>query len=161
MFIYCIGTITGQRPKGRKKVKTLFTTDDLVRYDNGSVNMDGTADVFSDRIANYIAEVELEGAQIASAVHMVFDRYRGSKMNVPFIIRQALTHLNETPENSKTLSDRVHVYIQENSDRSEKKDKDGNVIQVAEPKRTRAFNIGKGKGSSVQRWSDVPVTDDE
>lgn len=148
--------------------KVLFTSSDLKRLSDGSVDLESSLLAFEAKVNNYVAEVELETEAIAAAVAAVFDKHRGVRMNMPFIISQSLQHLNVQPENSKSLTDRVHAYIQENADQDTvwKTDDKGKVIgkgderievTPAEEDRTRMFGIGKGKGGGVVRWSDIPV----
>lgn len=148
--------------------KVLFTSSDLKRAADGSVDFEATASAFEGAVSKYLADVELETVEIARAVSTVFDKHRGVRMNMPYIIGQAAIVLNVQPENSKTLTDRIHSYIQENADQDAEyqKDEKGKVIgkgdervqvKAPEPDRTRMFGIGKGKNGGVVRWSDVPV----
>lgn len=135
--------------------KVLFTAADLVRLSDGTVDEEATVFSFQDKVANHLAEVELETGAIAEAVSGVFDKYKGARMNMPYIVNSALTALNVTPGNSKALTDRVHAYIQENSDRPAVKNEKGDVVTEAEPAGTRLFNTAKGKGGGVRRNADV------
>lgn len=148
-------------------MKTLFTSDNLVRFKDGSVNVDASTDAFNAIVSKYVAQVDLQNETIAASVNAVFDRYPHAKIGIPFMIGQVLVALNVQPENSVELTKRVHAYISENADRPAVREKDANgknikggkILVPAEPKRTRLFGIGRGKGSSCTRWSDVPVGD--
>lgn len=148
--------------------KVLFTSSDLVRLSDGSVDLDASLAKFEGTLSNHIASVELETVEIANAVSAAFDKFPGARLGMTYVINQALQILNVQPENHKTLEGRVHVYIQENADQDAvyaTDPKTGKVIgkgdervMVTEPEadRTRMFGIGKGKGGGVVRWSDVP-----
>lgn len=149
--------------------KVLFTSSDLKRLSDGTVDLESSVLSFEAKVNNYVAEVELETEAIAAAVGAVFDKHLGVRMNMPFIISQSLQHLNVQPENSKSLTDRVHAYIQENADQDAEYETDPATGKVkgkgderkvtvpAEEDRTRMFGIGKGKGGGVVRWCDIPA----
>lgn len=148
--------------------KVLFTVSDLSRLSDGSVDTEATLAKFEGALSKHIAEVELETVEIANAVSAVFDKFPGARLGMTYVINQALQGLNVQPENNKSLTDRVHAYIQENADQDPvyaTDPKTGKVIgkgeervmvTPAEEDRTRMFSIGKGKGGGVVRWSDVP-----
>jgi hypothetical protein len=146
--------------------KILFTASDLVRFSNGSIDTDSTMAAFEGALSKHVANVELETTAIADAVMAVFDRYPGARVNMPFLISQALQGLNVQPENSKSLTDRVHAYVQENSDQGPVYATDANgkvlgkgdervVVREAEADGTRLFNVAKGKGGGISLNSDV------
>lgn len=122
----------------------------------GALDFDATVTKFAVRLTEFRAAVEMESDAIATAVNSVFDRWTpGAAINMDAIVGMSLPGLNPTPENHNILRDRIKEYVRLNADRHEKKSKEGVVLAVAEPPRTRAFVIAKGKGGGVRRWSDV------
>lgn len=113
----------------------------LARHADGSVNEDATLDACLTAIRLFVAERETELSTVSAAVEETFDSLKGAKANMPYVVNQTLRSLNAQPENFKALSERVASYIRENAgDRASGK----------------LFNIGKGKGGGVLRWSDQP-----
>jgi hypothetical protein len=131
----------------------------IVRASSGSIDHDATCSKFADDLVKYEAERETELETIALAVNTVFDTHKGASINMPALTSLALRELNAQPSNFAALTERVQEYVRDNADRTEKKDKEGKVVQVAEAPRTRAFCIGKGKGGGVKRWCDQPVAE--
>lgn len=129
----------------------------LVTLTDGS--LDDTANVlaFEKAYDAYKVETESFDEEVSAAVHAQFDQYRGASQNMPALIHGALNRL-DVGQNYQLMHDKVQNFIRQNSDRAEKKDKKtGEILQVAEAKRTRAFGIAKGKNGGCRRWSDVPV----
>lgn len=129
----------------------------LVLATDGTIDTDASLSSAKKTLLTYVAERETESEQIGEAVHAVFDQYKGASINMPALQSMALTHLNVQPESFKVLGERVAQYVRDNADLPEVKDKAGNVTQAAEPARTRAFKISKGKNGGVRRWADHPV----
>jgi hypothetical protein len=123
---------------------------------NTGIDQNASLDVFMLALANYAAEKDIQDDNIHNAVHAVFDKYYGVNINMPALCSSVLQALKVEPSNFKTMEVRVAEYVRANADLSEKKDKDGNVVQVAEPVGTRTFHIAKGKGGGVTRNSDRP-----
>jgi hypothetical protein len=129
----------------------------LVRDEvTGEVDEAATTQAFQMALSRYKAQRELEDTTIGSNVHAAFDQYPGVFLPMESLISGVVQALNPTPENFSVLKEKVTAYIHDNADRQEKKDrKSGEVIQLAEPPRTRAFGIRRGKGGGICRWSDV------
>jgi len=117
----------------------------MVRGTDGTPDTSATLNKFSADLDNYIASRETEQEVIAAAVNVVFDAHKGVRMNVPFVISQALTALNVSahPHMFNTLTQRVHAYISDNS-------KGDNSL----------FQIAKGKGGGCSRRADRVETTD-
>jgi hypothetical protein len=88
-----------------------------VRDAAGVVDSDATVAKFSADLDTYIAERETEETVISNAVNSVFDNYKGARMSVPFVIREALTALNVSamPNALGPLTKRVHSYLSDNA----------------------------------------------
>lgn len=117
-----------------------------VRDASGVVDTNATVTKFSSDLDNFIAARETEQETIAAAVNGVFDSHKGVRMNVPFVISQALVALNVAahPYMYNTLSQRVHAFISDNS-------KGDNSL----------FVIAKGKNGGCSRRADLaPATTD-
>ena len=123
-------------------------TISLVLNSDGSVNREESMAMASIALDDFISTQSVLTADVAAAVHAVFDKYPGAGLNVPFIVTNALMMLNVTPSNSQALTKAVHDYITSNSQGD--KDEAGNV---ANP--NSLFIVGKGRGASTRRRSDV------
>jgi hypothetical protein len=128
----------------------------LINDDNGQVDVQATLTAAEDQITTYKANRELEQDSILSALNTVFDNNPGVNMNMPFVINEALRGLNvsASPANYQTLHDRVHGYIQANS--QGKTDKDTKMVERPES----LFVIGKGKGNGLRRRADIVAQDE-
>ncbi|CAB4196646.1 hypothetical protein UFOVP1290_166 [uncultured Caudovirales phage] len=112
-------------------------TVDLVRCEDGTVDVAGSEAAFSGALVKYIAERETESEEIALAVEAVFDRLNGARGNMPYVVNQALQSLNVQPENHKVLTEKVADFIRANAQGDE-----------------AVYHIGKGKAGGVIRLSD-------
>jgi hypothetical protein len=130
----------------------------LVEGNNG-IDQDASLNAFRSALATFVVEREIQEDTIANAVHSLFDKYLGVNINMPALCSSVLQALNVQPENFKVMETRVQEYVRQNSDLSEKKDKEGNVVQIGEPVGTRAFHIAKGKGGGVTRTCDRPINE--
>ena len=116
-------------------------TNYVVYSDNGNVDEVATMDKFSTDLAGYISEQECEDNSIGTAVHAVFDRYRGARINTPALVSYSLQELKADYKSFKTLNVRVMNYIRRHTgDRN-----------------TAVFGVGKGKNGGVCRWADTPA----
>lgn len=120
-------------------MKTLNIT--LALTASGSVDVDASLAAAKSGILNYIAQRETELETVSEAVGATFDALKGAKANMPYVVGQTLRNLNVQPENYKTLESLVAGFIRENAG-----DRPSGAL----------FNIGKGKGGGVLRWSDQP-----
>ena len=138
----------------------LSLTVALVLSQSGEIDEQASTRSFQDALSNYKAERELEADTISAEVHAIFDQHPGASISMPALTGMTLRALNVQPANYKTMEEKVQAFIRQNSDRVEKKDKKtGEVVQAAEPSRTRSFGIKKGVGGGVCRWLDVPETE--
>jgi cupin superfamily acireductone dioxygenase involved in methionine salvage len=112
-------------------------TVDLVRCEDGSIDVAGSEAAFSGALSRYIAECETEDTEIAKAVESIFDRLNGTRCNMPYIVNQALQVLNVQPANHKVLFEKVSDFIRANAHGDD-----------------AVYHIGKGKGGYVIRLSD-------
>lgn len=117
-------------------MKTLLIN--LVRFEDGSINVDGTLDAAHSQLLNHIAARETETATIAAAVDELFTDKLGARLNMPYVVSQCQQKLNAQPENFKALGERVAQYVRDNAG-------EGGL-----------FKIGKGKGGGVLRTADQP-----
>lgn len=118
-----------------------------VRTSEGQIDLEGTCEAFASDLIKFQAERETETSVVAEAVNAVFSAHPGARMNMPYVTSEALRLLNVQPETHKLLTERVQVFIRDNSG--------------AERSSGKLFHIGKGKGGGVSRWSDVPLTEEE
>ena len=129
-----------------------------IRGEDGKLDFDKTVEAFSERLIEFEGLCEKEDGAIAEAVHNVFNTKvaKGGSITMDGIVMFALPALNPTSENYAILRDRIKDWVRINADMPEKKSKDGKtVLREAEPARTRAFCVSKGKGGGVKRWADI------
>jgi len=108
----------------------------VVRGVDGTIDVLATCQKFEGDLLVHIAKQETEEAEVATAVHGVFDTYKGARINMPALISVTLQRLGVQPANYQVLSDAVHAYVRSNA---------GTL-----------FTIQKGKGGGVSRISDEP-----
>lgn len=125
-------------------------TVNLVSVD-GRTDEDASVAAFRVAMSKHIADRETELSTIADAVGAVFDKYKGTSINMPALCNFALQELNAQPENYKVLQERTAQYVRDNS--QGEKDKETGV----EARPDSLFVIGKGKGGGVHRRSDRPA----
>jgi hypothetical protein len=129
----------------------------LVLDEDGAIDEAASQIAFTSALSAYKAERELEASTIETAVHAIFDQYRGVSVNMPYLVNSVLRSLNVQPANFKAMESKVLAFVRSNSDRLANKSKG---IEAEAP-RTRTFGIKKGSGGGVVRWSDIPEEEDE
>lgn len=83
---------------------------------------------------------------VANGVNALFDRYPGAYIQIDAIKSMVLQGLNVHPSAYGTLADRVHKYVQENTEA-------GNGI--TEEGKPALFTLKKGKGGGFARRADL------
>jgi hypothetical protein len=123
----------------------------LIAGDDNLVDVQATLAQAETDILAYKAARETEDDTIRQVLDGVFDSRPGVKMNMPFVIGQALNAMGiaEQPTNYKTLYERVHAHIVDNS--QGKTDKGTKLVERPES----YFVVGKGKGGGVARRADL------
>jgi len=129
---------------------SLSITVDLVTTD-GAINIDASQAAFRTAALKRQAELETEGAEIASACAELFEQYKGKAIPMPTVGSMVAQKLNAEPENFKVLSDRVLDYVRSNS--QERKAADGTVTKHEDS----LFVIGKGKNGGCYVRADRPA----
>ena len=128
----------------------------MVRGTDGTPDTDATISKFSADLDTYIAQRETEVAVIAEAVNSVFDdlKVQGTRANMPYVLSASLTKLNIAahPGMFTVLHERVHAYLQENSQGSTLDKATG---KVENPNSLFVIGRGKGANSGVQRRADM------
>ena len=104
------------------------------RGSDGSVDVSASAKAYAEALTKWCAENEVASDTIENAVETVFDRFPGARLPMPALLSLSVQELGATPEQHKTLTDRVHAYV---------------IGQCA--KNTGRIDIGKGKGGGVSR----------
>ena len=115
---------------------------------NGRTDEAASLDVFRTAMATHIAERETEVETIAAAVGAVFDKFKGTSINMPALCNFALQELNAQPENYKVLQERTAQYVRDNS-QGEKNKETG-----VEARPDSLFVIAKGAHGGVHRRAD-------
>jgi len=108
---------------------------------NGQIDSEATLRKFEADLATYIVEQSADLEAVSDAVSAVFDSHKGTRINMPFLVSQALPLLNVTPATHKSLTERVQGYVRANAD----------------GKGADLFSIEKGKGGGVARKADMPA----
>lgn len=132
----------------------------LVSNTDGDVDVQATLDAARTQIVNLKAQRETEDNTILTHLDTVFDELKagGTRGNMPYVINQVLTRMGiaQMPGSYKVLNERVHKFIQANS--QGKADK---VTKVVE-RPNSLFVIGKGKLGGIGRRADLtPAAVDE
>jgi hypothetical protein len=111
-----------------------------VRSTDGSIDTQATLDKFASDLDQFARVQAADQERVAEAVHAVFDSHKGTRINMPYLVSQALPLLQVTPATHKALSERVLAYVRENAD----------------GKGANLFSIEKGKGGGCARIADLP-----
>jgi len=111
-----------------------------VRTD-GSIDIQATLDKFETDLETFAALQAADEEKVAEAVHTVFDQNKGARINMPYLVGQALPLLGVTSATHKSLTERVQAYVRGNAD----------------GKGANLFSIEKGKGGGCARTADLPA----
>ena len=121
----------------------------VVRFTDGSLDLEGTHSKFEDDLLRFSAERDTENAAMAAHIHAIFDQYKGARLNVPYLTGETLRRMGAQPANWKILSDKIVAFIQDNA--QGKTHEDGSVDRPGS-----TFVISRGKGGGVARRADLP-----
>ena len=112
----------------------------IVRNSDGSFNLEGTLESLSPEIISAVEKMDSQYADIAKAVHTVFDTFKGTRLNTAAVVSFSMQHLMVTPESAGDVTTKVQDYIKNNSgERGES-----------------LFWTRRGRNGGVKRWSDTP-----
>ena len=120
---------------------TFNTVSDSVRNEDGSINVRATVEKFESQVSQYAINHELEVSNVGAAVDEVFDAYSSARVNVPFVIGQALNKLGYTPATHLMLTSAIKTYIHEHTGKTREEGK--------------KFTVKLGKGGGMQAWKNV------
>lgn len=121
----------------------------VVRSVSGAIDHEASIGAFATKLLQLEAQLEQEEKDIGAAVHALFDEWKGARLNVPFILSSVVRTLGATPEDHKSMSTKVHKYLQNRSQ--------GKALPDGGWERPNSlFHIGLGKGGGVSRRSDKP-----
>lgn len=107
----------------------------VVRGVDGAVDVVKSAEAYATALSKWVAENEVASETIETAVETVFDAHP-TRMPMPALVGFTLAELGASPEQYKTLGDRVTAYVRG---------------QCA--KNTGRIDIAKGVGGGVVRLS--------
>lgn len=113
-----------------------------VRDSSGAVDVEASAVAYAEALVKWVDENELSKESLDTAVHAVFDRFRGQTILMPALLSAATLELNDDPSSHKENSKRLHRHIQGL--------RDSGVLKIV-----------KGKGGGVVRVSDLPQEESE
>jgi hypothetical protein len=134
-------------------LSTIVLASFCVYSDDGSVDVEATNKKWGDNFSSWLAVTQVPNELIEAAVNSVFDQNPGVCINTPALLTFSLHALGKavelTPANEPYLRDRLHKYVQANS-QGEKRE-DGTYTR---PDST--FVISKGKGGGAWRRADNP-----
>lgn len=115
----------------------------VVRYSDGSFDLDGTLEALTPKVVELVEQQDMETADVAKAVHAVFDMFKGSRLNTAAVTSFAMQHLSVTPESAGDVTTKVQDYIKANSGE----------------RGSSLFSTKRGRNGGVARWDDVPETE--
>jgi len=113
-----------------------------VRNESGAVDVEASAVAYAEALVKWVDENELSKETLDTAVHAVFDRFRGQTILMPALLSAATIELNNDPSAHKANSQRLHKHIQG-------------------LRNSGVLKIVKGKGGGVVRVNDLPQKEDE
>jgi uncharacterized cupredoxin-like copper-binding protein len=131
----------------------------LVTDSEDRIDVDATLALAQEQLVNYKTNIETEDFTVKEAVDYVFDNNRGVRMNMEFIVGQALNHLNVQSGNYQTLKTKIHDHISGNGQGKTltKATKDSPAV-VENP--NSLYIIGRGRGAGTVRRADLVTADD-
>lgn len=121
-----------------------------VRSVDGGIDHEATLAKFAGDLLAFEVEQEEEASTIGAAVHALFDQFRGARLNMPYLTGEVLRRLNATPDNYKTLTEKVQGFVRS---QSQGESFDDGTVEYPQS----VFVIGKGKGGGVARRADIPA----
>lgn len=112
-----------------------------VKHTDGSIDTAGTLAKFSSDLDTFVSLQAADTEAVAQAVSDTFDANKGVRINMPYLVNQALPLLGVTSATHKSLTERVQAYVRSNAD----------------GKGADLFSIEKGKNGGCARKSDIPA----
>jgi len=112
------------------------------RNADGSIDIKGTLAKFQGDLESFATVQAADQERVADAVHSVFDSHKGTRINMPYLVGQALPLLGVTSTTHKSLTERVLSYVRDNAD----------------GKGADLFSIEKGKNGGCARKADLPAS---
>lgn len=118
--------------------------DDIIakfaeRNPDTSIDHEATIQKFAKALADYEKKCEAQTGEFHTAVHTVFDEFRGTSFNMPALLGYAMPKLKVDPKKYNETLAALRQYVQDNST-------DGG-----------AFRMKKGPGGGICRLADQPV----
>ena len=121
------------------EVYCAFSEDGTIDYKKSAENL--IADLQS-----YEAVLEVTGEKVKDAILAVFEKYKGTNLNVPALTNFTMQELAATPENYAVYQNGIKAFIKANQGTRES----GAVLCVR-----------KGIGGGASLWADKPLTAEE
>jgi hypothetical protein len=83
-----------------------------VRDSSGAVDLVASAKAHSEALAAWVAQNETPADRISAAVNAVFDRFPGQRVPMPALVSLAVMELGATLSEHRSMSQRVHAFVQ-------------------------------------------------
>jgi len=112
----------------------------VVRFADGSFDLDGTMQALAPEVVAAVEKQDSEYADIAKAVHAVFDTFKSARLNTAAVVSFAMQHLEVTPATAGDVATKVQDYIKSNSGERDQS----------------LFWTRRGRSGGVKRWCDTP-----
>lgn len=125
--------------KGRVTEMQIDLNKFIVRYSDGSLDLDSTLNNLSTKVVELVEAQDMETMDIAKAVHAVFDTFKGSRLNTSAVVSFSLQHLSVTPESAGDVTSKIQGYLKDNSGE----------------KGSSLFSSKRGRKGGIARWDDV------
>lgn len=114
----------------------------IVRNSDGSLDLQGTLDALAPEVIAAVEKTDNQFADIANAVHAVFDQFKGIRLSTDSLVSFAMRNMEVSIETVSDTAGRIKDYVKANTGE----------------RGVSLFSTKRGKGGGIQRWSDV--TDD-
>jgi len=82
-----------------------------VRDSSGAVDVVASAAKYAEALSAWVAENEVDPQRLTDAVNAVFDRFPSQTLPMPALVSLAVTEFGATPQQHKTISNRIHAHI--------------------------------------------------
>lgn len=110
----------------------------IVRAQDGSLDLQATLDAIAPEVVSAVEKHDDALQGVASAVHAVFDQFKGTRLSTDALVSFASLHLQtDTPDAVNEAREKIKDYVKANPS---------------------IFSTRRGRGGGVARLSDV--TDD-
>lgn len=121
----------------------------VLRSSNGSIDHESTLGKFANDLLTFELEQEAETSTIGAAIHALFDKFKGARLNLPYLSGEVARSMNVPPDQFNAATAKIQAFVRSQSQGKS----EGGVEQYP----NSVFVIGRGAGGGVARRADLPA----